>query len=192
VQKVLKLKNLSKSFGDKVVLSGFSYDFPKSGVVCIKGASGCGKTTLLRIISGLETADSGEVKCGGVLSYLFQEDRLLNWLTAIENVSCVMSGKSSERREKAAQLLSLVGLAGNENEQIGHLSGGMKRRVAFARALATNPDILLLDEPFNGLDDLTRSVLSKLVLQFSENHLVLLVTHDSEDIETLANSVIAL
>ena len=103
-----------------------------------------------------------------------------------------MSGKSSERREKAAQLLSLVGLAGNENEQIGHLSGGMKRRVAFARALATNPDILLLDEPFNGLDDLTRSVLSKLVLQFSENHLVLLVTHDSEDIETLANSVIAL
>lgn len=187
---MIKIQNLSKSFGDKAILKNFSYDFKKSGVVSIKGASGCGKTTLLRIISGLEKADSGSVLVNGRLAYMFQEDRLLRFLTAIENVTCVMEGNASEKKEKAEKLLSAVGLSGDINTPVTELSGGMKRRVAFARALAFEPDILLLDEPFNGLDNKTRAILTALVSKFAQNHLVVLVTHDNDDIKTLAGSVI--
>ena len=149
---MLKLNNICKSFGDKIILNDFSYNFKESGIVVVKGPSGCGKTTLLRLIAGLEKKDSGEIIANGVISLLFQEDRLLPWLSAIENITCVMAGKSAKKKKEAKKLLELVGLKGEENERIENLSGGMKRRVAFARALALSPDVLLLDEPFNGLD----------------------------------------
>ena len=189
---MLKLSNISKSFGDKRVLDNFSYDFGEKGIVCISGASGCGKTTLLRIISGLEKSDNGAILLGGTVSFMFQEDRLLPWLTALENIECVIPLKKAERRDKALALLELVGLKGNENEQIANLSGGMKRRVAFARAIAVNPDILLLDEAFTGLDDQNRKKLSSLVSEYGKDHLVIMVTHDNEDVERLADRVIAL
>ena len=189
---MLKASNISKSFGDKKVLENFSYDFGEKGIVCISGASGCGKTTLLRIISGLEKSDNGDILLSGTVSFMFQEDRLLPWLSALENVACVIPLKSAERKAKALELLALVGLEGNENEQIPNLSGGMKRRVAFARAIALNPDILLLDEAFTGLDDENRKKLSSLVSDYGKEHLVVMVTHDSEDIENLADRVIAL
>ena len=189
---MLKLSNISKSFGDKNVLSDFSYDFGEKGIVCISGASGCGKTTLLRIISGLEKSDNGAILLNGTISFMFQEDRLLNWLSVWENIACVIPLKKGERKAKAFELLDLVGLKGNENEQISNLSGGMKRRVAFARAIALEPDILLLDEAFTGLDDQNRKKLSSLVSEYGKDHLVIMVTHDSEDIERLADRVIAL
>ncbi|MBE6788559.1 MAG: ABC transporter ATP-binding protein [Ruminococcaceae bacterium] len=189
---MIKIQNLSKSFGDKAILKNFSYDFKKTGVVCIKGASGCGKTTLLRIISGLEKADSGNILINGKLSYMFQEDRLLSFLTAIENVTCVMDGKASEKKEKAEKLLSAVGLSGDINTPVTELSGGMKRRVAFARALAFEPDILLLDEPFNGLDPETRQLILKIVSDISKERLVILVTHDNKDIKALSGEVLSL
>ena len=189
---MLKLTNISKSFGDKKVLENFSYDFGEKGVVCISGASGCGKTTLLRIISGLEKSDNGDILLSGTVSFMFQEDRLLPWLSAWENISCVMNKKSAEKKAKAFELLELVGLKGNENEQIPNLSGGMKRRVAFARAISTEPEILLLDEAFTGLDEENRKKLSSLVREIAKDHLVIMVTHDSEDIENLADRVIAL
>ncbi len=187
---MLKLTNISKSFGDKKVLEDFSYDFGEKGVVCISGASGCGKTTLLRIISGLEKSDKGDILLSGTVSFMFQEDRLLNWLSALENIECVIPRKKSERRAKALSLLELVGLKGNENEQINNLSGGMKRRVAFARAIALEPDILLLDEAFTGLDELNRKKLSSLVSEYAKEHLVIMVTHDSEDIKNLADRIV--
>lgn len=187
---MLKLKNVCKSFGDKVILKDFSYDFKESGLVLIKGPSGCGKTTLLRLIAGLEKKDSGEILTDSVISLLFQEDRLLPWLSAIENVSCVTPKKSAEKKRVAKELLSLVGLDGEENERIENLSGGMKRRVAFARALALCPDVLLLDEPFNGLDSDTKQKLIDITLSFSKEHLVIMVTHDSDDIK-LAQEVIS-
>ena len=189
---MLKLSNVSKSFGDKKVLENFSYDFGDKGIVCISGASGCGKTTLLRIISGLEKSDNGDILISGTVSFMFQEDRLLPWLTAAENVACVIPLKKSERSARALELLEAVGLKGNENEQIANLSGGMKRRVAFARAIAVNPDILLLDEAFTGLDDENRQKLSALVSDWGKEHLVVMVTHDSEDIERLSDRVVAL
>ncbi len=189
---MLKLTGISKSFSGKKVLENFSYDFGEKGVVCISGASGCGKTTLLRIISGLEKSDNGDILLSGTVSFMFQEDRLLPWLSAWENIACVINKKSSERKAKAFELLELVGLKGNENEQIPALSGGMKRRVAFARAIAVEPDILLLDEAFTGLDEENRKKLSSLVSNYGNEHLVVMVTHDSEDIESLADRVIAL
>lgn len=180
---MLKLSGVCKSFGDKVILKDFSYDFKESGLVIIKGPSGCGKTTLLRLIADLEKADSGEIIKNGVISLLFQEDRLLPWLSAIENVTCVMSGKSAEKKDEAKKLLDFVGLEGEENERIENLSGGMKRRVAFARALALCPDVLLLDEPFNGLDLETKQKLVDITLRYSQKHLVIMVTHSSEDLK---------
>ena len=189
---MLRLTGVSKSFGDKKVLNDFSYDFGEKGIVCISGASGCGKTTLLRIISGLEKSDKGDILLSGTVSFMFQEDRLLPWLSAFENIACVLPFKASERKARAFELLELVGLKGNENEQISALSGGMKRRVAFARAISLEPDILLLDEAFTGLDDLNRKKLSSLVSDYGKNHLVIMVTHDSEDIKNLADRVVAL
>lgn len=147
----ISIKSLYKAFDDKKIFENFSYDFDGFGVVCIKGKSGCGKTTLLRIISGLEKADKGDIIVDGNISFLFQEDRLLPWLNAEENIACVLNGASSDRINKARELLSSVGLKGSERQDISSLSGGMKRRVAFARALALEPDILLLDEAFTGL-----------------------------------------
>ncbi len=188
---MLTLDSVSKSFGDKIILKDFSYNFPKSGIVCITAPSGRGKTTLLRLIAGLEKADSGEILSISIISLLFQEDRLLPWLTAVENISCVIQQKSTDKEKIAIELLSLVGLKGNENEKIENLSGGMKRRVAFARALALYPDILLLDEPFSGLDDKTKALLVQIIQDFSKEKLVLLVTHDKNDLK-LADEVISL
>ena len=189
---MLKLKNISKSFNDKVIFKNFSFDFPENGIILINGASGIGKTTLLKIIAGLETADSGEIIKSGSIVLMFQEDRLLEWLNAGENISCVIKAKAPQRSARTTELLALVGLDGEQKKEIYQLSGGMKRRIAFARALATNPDILLLDEPFTGLDENSASVLTKLILDFSKEHLVVLVTHTVGEIEKIANSVISL
>lgn len=189
---MIKLKNVSKSFGEKRVLDSFSYDFPENSVVCISGASGCGKTTLLRIIASLEKADSGEVNVSGTLSFLFQENRLLPWLDTYENIACVLSGSQKEKQSEVLRLLSLVGLENSIREPIQNLSGGMKRRVAFARAIAASPDILLLDEPFTGLDDETKKKLYECIKEYAQKHLVVLVTHDGADISSLANQVINL
>lgn len=187
----LALSNISKNFGEKIVLKDFSYEFKENGIVAITGASGCGKTTLLRIIAGLEKTDSGEVTVNGTVSYMFQEDRLLNWLTPTENITCVLPKNIKNKNEIALGLLKTVGLSGNENTSISALSGGMKRRVAFARALSLSPDILLLDEPFNGLDADNREILIKILKKISDSCLILIVTHDKDDIASLSDEIIA-
>lgn len=148
---MIEIKNLSFSYGEKEIFRDFSLKIPKSGVTALQGPSGLGKTTLLRVLGGLETPGAGEVldlaprEC----AFLFQENRLLPWRTAIEQLTDVMPRPD---RERARNLLALVELEGEEERWPRELSGGMCRRLALGRCLALGCDVLLLDEPFAGVD----------------------------------------
>ena len=182
------LKNVSFAYGDTPVLQEVTWHLPDSGVVCLWGASGCGKTTALRLLAGLEKPDSGAVCGAGRVSMVFQEDRLLPWCTALENV--LLTGADVK---KAGDLLAELGLTVEEAQAYPqHLSGGQQRRVALARALAAESDILLLDEPFNGLDEGTWMDVVPLIKKVAETRPVVLVTHIREQIETLEAKAILL
>jgi sulfonate transport system ATP-binding protein len=175
--------------------------------VCIVGASGCGKTTLLRIVAGLETDFEGEVSLDGrritgpnlERGVVFQEHRLLPWLTVRDNVAFGKTRKQKLGKDKAAGLgvshyLDLVGLSEFAEAYPDQLSGGMSQRVAIARALAGRPEVLLLDEPFAALDALTRTRMQEELLRIwqAERTTVLLVTHDIEEAVFLADRIILL
>lgn len=148
---MLRCEKLSLAYGDKTVLDRFSLELPLKGVTALRGPSGCGKTTLLRVIAGLEQPKSGHVE--GIsprqTAFLFQENRLLPWRTAAQHLTDVMVRPDGE---KARALLALVELEGDGPLYPAQLSGGMGRRLALARALALESRLLLLDEPFAGVD----------------------------------------
>ena len=152
-----RLHNVSVTFVDgklkKTVLDNVSLELPEGKITAIMGPSGCGKTTLLRLLSGLISPTSGNVtRETERISFLFQDTALLPWLTALENVNLVLSDGAATR-PLAREWLGRVGLADEADTYPSALSGGMKQRVALARALAVDADLLLLDEPFRGLDD---------------------------------------
>ncbi len=188
---MMEVKNICKSFDEKKVLKNVSFSIPKTGILAIVGKSGIGKTTLLRIVAGLETADSGTIESNSVkIAYKFQEPRLFPWLTALENVTAVIEPNACS--EIAHSYLSSVGLSDAEKLYPDQLSGGMQQRVSLARALAYEADLLLLDEPFSAVDDETKKELLSLVKHYSQNHAVILVTHDADEIKALNASVITL
>jgi sulfonate transport system ATP-binding protein len=169
--------------------------------VCVVGGSGCGKTTLLRIIAGLETEYEGAVFLGGKQltgtgldrGVVFQEHRLLSWLTVHDNVAFGLAGlPPEERNSEIRHYISLVGLDEFEYEYPHQLSGGMSQRVAIARALVGRPEVLLLDEPFASLDALTRMRMQQEILRIweAERTTVVLVTHDIEEAAYLADRVV--
>jgi NitT/TauT family transport system ATP-binding protein len=192
----ITLRGVSKRFGDKIVLADFSCDFPSTGCVALMGPSGCGKTTLLRLLAGLETPDAGEITLppNAKLAYLFQEDRLVPALTAKGNVMAVLHHSDKATELLAERWLARVGLAGEEIAYPQDLSGGMKRRVAIARVLAFGGELLLLDEPFRGLDRETKSRMQELLLTGydARRRLTILVTHDEEEALTHADSILRL
>lgn len=171
---MIKIENISKAFGGEPVLSSISAVIPDSGIFAICGSSGSGKTTLLRIMIGLEQPDSGTISGleGKKTAVVFQNDRLLPWMSALDNVAAVCS------KEKAAEMLKKVELQDAMDKKPAELSGGMCRRVALARALAYNAQILMLDEPFKGLDSGLRGRMVKLVQDFALTRPVILITHD--------------
>jgi len=177
----IRINAVSKAYGEKRVLSGLSLAFPEGCVSCILGPSGCGKTTLLRLIAGLETPDAGAISGTGYkkISAVFQEDRLIENLSAEKNI--MLTAKKGFAREDARHLLLELGLAENAHEPVASFSGGMKRRVAIARALAAEFDLLLLDEPFSGLDSHTRSLAAEAILRRAEGRTIICVTHDAAD-----------
>ena len=177
---MITVKNLKKSFGDKVLFDNYSLTLPDKGTFYITGPSGSGKTTLLRIIAGLDSDFDGTVKADGVISYVFQENRLIPSLTAYENVFEVCQNK-----ETAVHMLSRVGLSGEYDKYPAELSGGMNRRAAIARALAYKHDILLLDEPFTALDGEIKNTVISLIKEFESDRLVLLVSHDETEAQAL-------
>ncbi len=171
---MIKLENISVFFEEKAVLENFSYAFPKKGLVLITGASGCGKTTLLNVILGFIKPDGAIVTDGESISAVFQEDRLVPSLTALENVELVSNKAEAEKRLEEMKLSDSFDLYPKE------LSGGMKRRVALARALAKPSDVLVLDEAFAGIDDpLAKELIEKIKEEYKEK-LIIAVTHRPE------------
>jgi NitT/TauT family transport system ATP-binding protein len=181
---MIRVKNIVKSYGALPVLRDFSLEIPRGSRLCIMGRSGCGKTTLLKILGGLLPSDSGEVE--GILRPIpvFQEDRLAEAFTPLRNLLLV-----TKKREEALALLSELGLGEAAGKPTRELSGGMKRRVAIARALLAQGDVLLMDEPFKGLDEETRSTVAKTVLRHLGGRTLIAVTHDEEDAVLLGASV---
>ena len=189
---MLKIEHIRKSFGEKEVLCDVSLSCQDFGITAIMGASGIGKTTLLNIIAGLETADDGDIESTFTkIGYKFQEPRLFEWMTALDNVKAVVSDKQ-EAHQIAQHALAIVGLSNNEDKYPLQLSGGMQQRVALARALAFQGDLLLLDEPFSAVDTETKNQLIGAVRQYAKDHAVIIVTHDRTEATALDAVIVEL
>ena len=191
---VLKAENISKKYGAKQALAQTSLSFAEHSFTCIVGRSGCGKTTLLRVLEGLEEADSGRVQLadGKRLAPVFQEARLMSWLTVAENITLAKRVDKSLDSTKLPELLEKLGLSGCEQLYPHELSGGMAQRVALGRTLFYNPDIILMDEPFSALDYFTRQGLQQTLLELyaAEHKTIIFVTHDVEEALLLADRII--
>jgi NitT/TauT family transport system ATP-binding protein len=199
----LAISRLNKTFGDLEALRGIDLAVERGEFISVVGPSGCGKTTFLRIIAGLETATAGEVlldgraarKPGGDRGFVFQNDNLLPWRTVFANamIGREVAGQTGPaQRRQAMALLKLVGLEGFEHYYPRQLSGGMRQRVNLARALAIDPEILLMDEPFSALDAQTREIMQTELLRIWEEgrKTVLFVTHQIDEAVFLSDRVL--
>lgn len=205
----LVLENISKEFEQRNVRSSalvsINLEVEEKEFTCILGPSGCGKTTLLRIIAGLEHATGGNVILGGDLisgptsrmAMIFQDYSLFPWRTVIDNIAFGLEMKGiseAERHKVAGHYLDLIGLCGFGKNFPYELSGGMRQRVAVARALAIDPAVLLMDEPFGALDAQTRNMLQKQLLEIWDKtkKTVLFVTHSVDEAVFMADRIIVL
>lgn len=181
------ISHLSKFYGENKVFSDFSAVFERGKTTCIMAPSGAGKTTLLRILTGLETADAGRIEGmdGLKKSMVFQEDRLCENLSVSANIRLVRQkktwGRDQKEKKEIQEALESVGLAGNGDQQVRELSGGMKRRVALLRALYSDWDILFLDEPFKGLDEETKTQVMCYTKEKCRGKTVIFVTHERSE-----------
>ncbi|MEJ5229213.1 ABC transporter ATP-binding protein [Pseudothermotoga sp. U03pept] len=190
MKKVLELTNVCKDFGKLKVLKDITLTVCEGESVAIVGKSGCGKTTLLRIIASLESPSCGEVKREFQrIGYVFQEDRLIPWCTAYENLFFVC-----EEDEKILDVLRLVGLESFKDYKPRKLSGGMRQRLNLARAIVTNPGLILFDEPFQSLDLVTKSKLidDLRVILKKVGTTYILVTHDIREAACLSQRIYVL
>ena len=198
----ISLRSVSKAFGQGggavLALDGINLDVRRGEFLCVAGASGCGKSTMLSLIAGLDRPTVGEVTVNGRAALMFQEAALFPWLTARDNVALPLRlagvGKT-ERRRKADELLDAVHLGGQGQRRPHELSGGMRQRVALARALAQDVEILLMDEPFGALDAMTRDLLHDELerLWLSREGLsVVFVTHNVREAARLADRIVLL
>ena len=195
---MIAFKNVTKKFEDFILLDRFNLTFNMNQVTCLLGPSGCGKSTILKMISGIDENYSGEIS--GLkdkrISFVFQESRLLPWLTVSENLKYVLEEQvlDHELESRIAYFLEKVELADYMNDYPNTLSGGMKQRVSLARAFAMPHDVLLLDEPFQGLDCELKNqlmfLLEKLINE--DNTTVIMVTHDQSEAMRLAHRTIFL
>ena len=204
---MLELQNINKAFGGKQILTNFSLSIPEKQILAIVGPSGGGKTTLLRMLAGLETIDSGEIYYNGeslaidelekrnLLGFVFQDFQLFPHLSVLDNLTLSpikTTGMDKEVAEKRARgLLEQLGLAGHADAFPFSLSGGQKQRVALARAMMINPEIIGYDEPTSALDPELRLEVEKLILQNKERGMTqIVVTHDLQFAENIADQIL--
>lgn len=179
---MITLKNVSFSYDLTPVLNDFSVNIEKNSKICFFGKSGCGKTTLLRLILGLESPTSGEILKSGNLkaSVVFQDNLLLNHKSVLDNITLMGADKAT-----ALYHLKELGLENEKNSKPSSLSGGMQRRVAIARALANEFDFLVLDEPFTGLDSENVKKTAQHILKVAGSKPIILVTHSLDEASLL-------
>ncbi len=182
------LKDICKYYGELKVFDNFNLRLEKNKINCIMGASGVGKTTLMRLLMGLETQDSGSIEGieNAKMSAVFQEDRLCENLDVYTNIMLPHIYKSNDKllsKSKIDESLAKLGLEGLGNKTVSELSGGMKRRTAILRALLAEYDILFLDEPFKGLDDETKQSTIDFTLNKAKNKTIIYITHDNTELE---------
>ena len=184
----VRITNISKTYGDKQVLNSISKEFTAGETTVIMGASGCGKTTLLRILLGLEMPDNGEViGMPEKVSVLFQEDRLCEDASAYENIVLVLERKRTRaqkdvQKHHVEQEAAQIGITVEDlTQNVMELSGGMQRRIALLRALLYDADCVILDEPFKGLDAATKQIVMQYVKEKTAGKTTFLVTHDAAE-----------
>jgi len=189
---MIEIKNVTKKFADTVVLDSFSASIEKGKVTALTSPSGKGKTTLLRIISGIDKKFTGSVTNVGSVSYCPQDTSLLPWYSAEKNLT-VFLGDTAEMKERITDALSGFGLSGAKDKKPHELSGGMCQRVAIIRAWLADTDTVLLDEPFKGLDGETKlAVINYLKKTKRNGRTVIFTTHSEDELELFADSLLKL
>lgn len=205
---VIELKNITKSFGDNVILENFDFKVKKDEFLTILGPSGCGKTTILRLIGGFEEPDEGQILFNGEditnkeayerqINTVFQKYALFPHMNVFDNIAFGLKIKKMDKKvikEKVSEVLKLVNLSGFENREIESLSGGQQQRIAIARALVNEPDVLLLDEPLGALDLKLRQAMQIELkrIQKSVGITFIYVTHDQEEALSMSDTVVVL
>ena len=195
----IEIRGLKKSYqlegGALPVLNGLDLTLEEGAITVVLGKSGCGKTTLLRLVGGLEAPDDGEIRFHGArkTAFVFQEPRLMPWLTVRDNVQFGLRRGEIDPRE-IRRIIATVGLTGFENALPAQLSGGMQQRAALARALACRPSFIMMDEPFAALDHFTRESMQKELLRVraATDASILFVTHAIDEALTLADRIVLL
>jgi NitT/TauT family transport system ATP-binding protein len=194
MEKIIRIENINKRYDDNVIFENFKIDFYQNKINCILGKSGCGKTTLLNIISGVIQNDTKDFK--GIenlgISYIFQDDRLIEWLTVEDNIKLVIKKHYNEKEinELCDKYLKLVGIYEYKNYYPQRLSGGIRQRVNIARAFIYPSKIIIMDEPFKSIDIKNKMIIMdnfKEILA-KDNRTVLFVTHDIEEAIYLGDS----
>jgi NitT/TauT family transport system ATP-binding protein len=188
----IKFSHISKQFEDKLVLNDVNIIFLEGRINCLMGASGIGKTTMINIMLGLIKPDAGKVTgCkNSKIAVVFQEDRLIEHWDGVKNVRLVC--EKSISIDQIEQEFRLVGLEDHRDKPVKEYSGGMRRRVALVRAMLAKSDIIILDEPFKGLDDILKRQVIQYVKQNSQGKTVIVVTHDKEEVQLLEANLILL
>ena len=191
---MLAVQNITRTFNKgKVGFKNLTFSIQKGEIIGVLGTSGCGKSTLLRVLSGLDQQFEGQYSLGDKsVGMMFQEPRLMPWLSVINNIT--FGAETEKQKLLANELIELVGLSGFERNFPKDLSGGMAQRTAIARSLITEPDVLLLDEPFSALDAFTKMQLQDLLLSIWEERktTMVLVTHDIDEALYLCDRIIIL
>ncbi|MGC4987375.1 MULTISPECIES: ABC transporter ATP-binding protein [unclassified Streptomyces] len=186
------VERVVRQFGDRVVLDRLDLTIEDGELVILLGPSGCGKSTLLRLLAGLDRPDGGRVEVPAKRAIVFQADRLLPWQRVLRNITLGLHGPDADQR--ARDVLAEVGLSGREKAWPKELSGGEAQRVSLARALVSEPELVLLDEPFAALDAITRLRMHDLVRALRTKHhaAMLLVTHDIDEAIALADRILVM